>query len=273
MPLLRTASFLALVCLTACQHSERQCQVAQEPEPVVETPVEATEQPSDMTTVDLGVPPEQFPEEGAKLLSDEKSVGRFPTGLAVAQVYASVEPGTKGSILPAESTEARRALWNDMLTDLPTLREVRVLRATSLDPRGFHCRDLLCRAVTDHCNLCLIFTRSGPSEFDAEYIGTLWDAPASKPLAVFRTPVIVFDFAREVSDCDHHGKHRHSAPEEADLRAESELRHLVRDTIWDLAARDQTRPTTEPSPWQSDHPLIPRDPRLRLFEFTPRKGR
>jgi hypothetical protein len=235
------------------------------------------------------VPADRLPETGTKTLDETKSAGRFPAGLAVVQVVTNaeeeeLEAGTspaKPGLLVAHTANERRAYWNDLLGDLPALREVRLLRSTALDPRGTQCRDILRRSVTEHCNLCLIYAQASSTEADSEYIASLWDAAAGQPLAVYRAPVTIphcerqYGHSSDSKDAGSHDKHAQARHEtwfqEADFRAEADLRRMVRDSIWDLASRDQTKPTTEPNPWQTDRPILPRDMRMHLFEIPTRK--
>jgi len=224
---------------------------------------------------DLGVRADQLPSFGSKSLDLQASVGRFPTGLALVQVVAATEIELdRRHIRLADTSDACSAAWSELATNLPVLREVKVQTKVALDPRGTHYRDWLRKATQNGCHLCLIYSRVDPTEADAEFIAALWDATACRPLAVYRVPVTIPGCERmePMGDETPKPKQLHWL-EEADFRAESDLRQFVRNTLWELAQLDALDATTRPSPWQNDRPLYPRGPRVRLLDVDTLRGK
>lgn len=228
---------------------------------------------TDVEPLDLGVPANVFPSLGAKDLDTTKSVGRFPTGLSIVQVTAQINDAERRSLQIETTAVERTAYWNELLSDLPVLREIRIQRTMALDPRGSKYGELLRKAAVEDCNLCLIYAKSPSEEADAEYVAALWDSLNRQPLAVYRATMTIPHCEREEPKDDEHPRPKRRVwIREADFRAEAELRQMVRDTMWDLAARDQFDATTQPSPWKTDRPLLPRDPRIRILDLDTRKG-
>ncbi|MEK6643347.1 MAG: hypothetical protein AABZ08_05510 [Planctomycetota bacterium] len=229
-----------------------------------------------VTPVDLGVTHDQLPPSGAKELDKTPTIGRFPTGISVVRINAVTDSdSTTHHIQLASMTVERSAYWNQLLDDFPALREVTMHRMTGLDPRGIQHKALLKKSVQNDCGLCLIYARVKETDADAEYVGVIWDATTEKALTSYRIPVTIAECRREEVEDDSHPKPKHKVwLEEADFRAEADLRQLVRYSIWDMAQRDGFEPTTQPNPWQTDRPVYPRDSRLRILDLpTLRKGR
>jgi len=217
------------------------------------------EKRAEVQAADLGVEDAAIAEHGQRVLSPEPSVGRFPAGLAVAQVQVCTAPQGEPRYLRVEEMEAHTSVyWGQSMNNLPPIREVRMLRGYGLDPRGAVWQALLNASLQEDCSLCLIYAKVGEAAADAEYVAVLWDAEAEKPLSVFRVPVSVPPQEREAYEKDgRHGYARLLA--EASFRAESDLRALVRTALWDLVGTDTASPPTQPNPWDTDLPLFPRD--------------
>ena len=214
---------------------------------------------------DLGVDHTQLADSGPVILDQEPSVGRFPSGLAVAKVVAAANPERADRhILVAPVAPFRGVYWGEVMRDLPTIREVTMLRSYGTDPRGTDVSQLLHMATRMECSLCIIYAVVENTRADAEYVGVLWDALISKPLATFRVPIVLSENDRAAYEEDEdHGYER--MMKEADFRAESDLQRLVCNALWDLAETDSKDPTTRPSPWrQGDMPLYPRDYDARI---------
>lgn len=258
---------LALV-FTGC-HSKARTYTA----PVSELPISVAPE-------DIGVTAGQFPSFGTKELDATPTMGRFPTGIAVVQVDAmtSEAKGTHLIQLASMSVE-RGAYWNQLLDDLPALREVIIHRTTGLDPRGVPYRAFLKKSVEKNCGLCLIYARVHVNDAEVEYVGVLWDVIHEKPLNVYRTVVTIEECRRDdpkdadiEEDDDDYEEKKKEWTSEAEFRAEADLRQFVRYSIWDMARRDGFEPTTQPNPWQTDRPIYPRNPRWRLMEAPGSRG-
>ncbi len=206
---------------------------------------------------DLGVPPEVFDREGRTVLDDAPSVGRFPTGLAVVAVKAVVNHDEQRRSLRIDELANHSAVyWMHLWDDLPPVREVIRLRTLGIDPRGATVQDLLRESQRNNCGLCLIVGTVEELDSDTGLVAALWDAVTQKPLAFYRTTVVLPDEIREqYAKPVQHGRYT----DEARYRAEADLRLLVRDTLWDLAEADRPREGVESSPWQDYVPLYPGD--------------
>jgi hypothetical protein len=206
---------------------------------------------------DMGLTPGEVAAEGRHTLDASPSQGRFPTGLSVVQVVAIADgPQATRAVRPAQMAVDRQAYWLGLADDLPGMREVRVQRQRGLDPRGADHREILDEALKGRCNLCLVYARVLDSPADAEYFGVLYDARSGTALVAFRCPVELQKKQRKA--CDRHEHEFDDGECISSYLAEARLRQLVRDTLWDLAKLDQRDATTQPSPWQTDDPLVPR---------------
>ncbi len=217
---------------------------------------------------DLGVSGELLSTTGGRPLDSTGSKGRFPAGLAVAKVVSKVaEPGAAPTLKISETSPDHAAYWNGLLDSLPPVREVAMLHDVGFDPRGTTWRDILSESVRIDCHLCLVYGRCDRGAGDADLIGVLWDASQSKALAAFRIPLAMDKNRREEEDDPQEGV---SSP--AENEAVASLRALVRGAVWDLAKRDTPTATTQPSPWQSDPLLMPRNNRM-IIEIDPKQFR
>ena len=209
--------------------------------------------PVGVMPADLGLPAEALIADGRKVLDDQPSAGRFPTGVSVVRVAAAVEPESRRRYVRVAPLSTESAVyWMHLWDDLPPVREVSTLRTLSLDPRGITCGDLLQASANIDCGLCLVYARSEDTEADAEFVAVLWDAARRKPLASFRVPAVLPDDVRAAcAKAEQHGRWTG----EPEFRAEADLRLLVRDALWDVAARDRATPTTQPNPWEGYVPF------------------
>lgn len=212
---------------------------------------------------DLGVSEAFFQKIGVHLLNNEPTLGRFPAGLCVARVTAfTTEKGKQGKLRVTKPPVHHAIYWNHLLDELSAIREVVFLGKPGLDPRGYDLREVVEAAANLECSFCLIYAKLENSDADAEYVGVFWDTSKFKPLAVLRTPVVLPAEFQEESLQDENVEMDIGVCE-ADFRAEQDFRRLVRDVLWDMVARDQTAPTTQPSPWRIEEddglPSFPRD--------------
>lgn len=212
-----------------------------------------------VTASDLGLSGADFPAYGEHILATEVSQGRFPTGLAVARVIAAMNEKNVTRHLHVQQLQGHNAVfWGRMMEDLSSIREVCTVRTYGHDPRGIDFHYLLKSSLESNCELLVVYAQVEETDADAEFIATLYEATTVKPLATFRVPVILPDEDRmQFEDDDEIDTIGLTA--EATYRAESDLRRLVRDTLWDLAKRDAEATTTQPSPWRNELPLYPRD--------------
>jgi len=216
----------------------------------------------DITPADLGVTESALAHSGGSLLAADSTEGRFPTGLAVVRVQAvSTDEAARRALRVMPVADYRGAYWNDEMSHLPQLREVTLPRKFGLDPRGADWRSVLRMAAAQNCDLCLIYSQVHNTNADTELVGVLWDALTEQALAAFRVPV---QLPPEVRQKYEKKKQLFTLRSDAEFRAETELRRLVRDALWDLIVKDVQPSTTQPNPWDTDLPLFPRDYRRHM---------
>ena len=133
-----------------------------------------------------------------------------------------------------------------------------MLKTYGLNPRGTDYRSLLRAAQVQDCDLCMVYAEVEDTDADAEFVGLLWDAKYEEPLIAYRVPVFLPIEVREQFDEEDSESYQQMMAEAA-FRAESDLRQMVRASLWELAANDGKVPKTKPSPWRTDLPLYPRD--------------
>jgi hypothetical protein len=201
---------------------------------------------TEVTAEDLGIsdaPPAA--QVGQSLLAASTGVS-FPTGLAVARVFAGPDGRSGRSLRVAVSRPDREAYWSQLVNDLSDVREVIVMGRYGLNPDGFRREDALHRARLLGCNLCLIYARieGVDCEYAGEYAGVLWDSNQSRKLASYQVPVQI-----ESDD---------GQTDNPDNVAEARLRAEVRQTLWELAGKREPSISTRPSPWRTNEPLFPR---------------
>jgi len=223
-----------------------------------------------VTPEDLGTTFEQLSTSGSRHLDSSPSKGRFPAGIAVAKVVSkAVERDGRRNVRIVETPLDQAVYWNGLFDSLPTVREVATLHGLGLDPRGTTWGDILKESIRIDCHLCLIYGRLERDHDDADLIGVLWDAQQTKALAAFRAPLVMDEDRLEE-------KGEEDYPEgvlsPAEYDAEADLRELVRSAVWDLSRRDEPAATTQPSPWQSDESLAPRNERF-IIELEPKLHR
>lgn len=255
-------AFLATgICLSGCSHEQPHGQIAAEE--LRYAPVsQSEEEVVNITPADMGVPESALAHSGGEILAADSSQGRFPAGLAVVRVEAVSANEAAGRVLRVVPiAEYRGAYWNFELADLPELREVTTPRKFGLDPRGADWRSVLRVAAAQNCELCLIYSQVHDTKADMELVAVLWEARTEQPLATFRVPV---QLPPEVREKYEKKKQLFSLRSDAEYRAETELRRLVRDVLWDLVAKDTKSSTTQPNPWDTELPLFPRDYRRHL---------
>jgi len=221
-----------------------------------------------ISPADLGVPSQMSVTD---VLTRMGGSGRIalPAAMAVARVGAVDALDRADKATPVVSATAtgsgrldveamsleRSAMWNNVANDLPSLREVAVLRTLGLDPRGVGVEDILREAGRQECNLCLIFTIEEEAG-SANVLAVLWNAAAHEPLA----RIAFNETARPLPEKDDSKAKRLSRRRKYDAAylAEVRLREVVGHFLWDLS-REGTPTTTQPNPWQSDTPVMPRD--------------
>ena len=244
-----------------CSQSEKDWRYRSSP-----TTDEVTAAPSDLGIArNIVVPVAHYDRENGV-----ETQAMMPTGLAVAQVVTCMDEDGRRSLRMVGPPTQRAALWNQMLDDMPAIREVALLHRIGMDPRGTDWRTILRDAAQADCGLCVIYCRFVDTDADAEYWGVLFDSISQKPIATFNAP---FTFHPPETEKHHRNEDDKPWACEADVRAEAKLRTLIRDSVWDFASqrgRTSDPTTTQPNPWNNSNSLSPRDG-SRLWEEITRR--
>lgn len=210
-----------------------------------------------VTVDDLGIQEPLGGEAGTARLDKGKSAGRFPAGLSIVRIGATVDPSRERRFIHPEPMAPDRAVrWNHFVDGLPLVREVTMLRSLGLDPRGARLSDLLRESINLECSLCLMYAEMEAAEADSQFVAVLWDAAHQTPLTFFRIVTELPPSVREACEEEDGPPTREC---DTDFIAEADLRTAVRDHLWDLAQGDERLTTTEPNPWRHELPLYPRD--------------
>lgn len=242
--------------------------------PACASPKEQVFAPLDTAPIssdDLGISDSASTMSASASADGGRTVGRFPSGLSVARVTAIADVTDPSRRLRSEAMLVERAAyWNQMMDNLPPVREVTVLRQMGIDPRGVSRGDFLHESTRIDCRFCLLFGKADEDVGAPVLLGALWDAPSVRPIAAYRVPVLVDE--AKLLEADDETK-RQAILNAAEASAEHQLRTQVRDTLWDLSRLDEPEATTQPSPWRTDDVLLPRDrDPLRRIEDLLRKS-
>ncbi len=240
----------AAIGIAGCSSNENHQQIEQKaPAPtIVTTPL-----------CDLGIDSTSFPaDSGTHVLSGDLPALKPMAGIAVARVRC--EGDSAGRPLQVEPISAERAaLWVQLVSDLARVREIVVLGTLSMDPRGVVQNEILDAARAQECNYCLIFQMVDPIPSAASIRAVLWDTESKNALIAFQAAIQLPQAIVEKCSEDEEVKLLREA--DASYQVEAELRGLVRDALWDMAARTASDqgPTSRPNPWKTDQPILPRD--------------
>lgn len=217
------------------------------------------------TSCDLGADASSFAAATpTRLLAGELPAIQPPCGIAIARVACTDrEPNRALQVEPI--APERAAFWNQLVADLPGVREVSVLRTLGMDPRGIAMTDLLREARNQDCSYLLVFRIVEPDAASAIIQAVLWSVEPAHAVVAFNSDIRLPEAViQKCSDSDT----RMLRECDPSYQVEGELRLLVRDTLWDMAARSRPEdsPTTRPNPWKTDQPILPRDEyRFRQF--------
>jgi len=214
-----------------------------------------------LTAEDLGLTAEELPREGYRLLKDEPTSGRFPTGMAVAQLIAARHSWDSEAYPRLAELGGEEAVgWNELTDDLPLVREVLLSGSHAASPDRPTLDDYIRTAATVGCSMLLAYTQCGDPAYDATLSGVLIDTSNGAPLASFRAAACVtpeeYEACIEIEPQDERWCR-------AEFLARRDFTRYVRLALEDLMHRDSPAAATQPSPWLTDRPLYPRDHRRR----------
>ncbi len=248
-----------LACLLCVGLTAAGCHSHAQSNTVAEATVEPHPSWSDTTPCNLGIESGSFqPSQSTHVLGGELRAIQPPCAIAIARVSCDGTSSEKPLQIEPIAPE-RSAFWNQLVSDLPGVREITVLRTLSMDPRGIAVKDLLREARNQECNLCLVFAIDESDPNSAAVRAVLWDAETGTPRVAFNSSIHLPPSAVEKVSDDSEMRQRRDC--DASYQVEGTLRQLVRDTLWDMAAKSSPGdgPTTRPNPWKSDQPILPRD--------------
>lgn len=181
-----------------------------------------------------------------RFADDERSVGRFPTALAVARVEpaAGADSHLKWQVHTLKEEQA--TYWNRLFDTTPAVREVVVLKATTSFSQGEGVRRVSSSARRLNAGLCLLYGPAHAQADEAALMGHLVDTQTGRTLACIQAVATPADFEAVRSDRPD-GDERHR---DVQYLAARKFEGLVRQCVIELMHRDEPPTTTRPSPWQ-----------------------
>lgn len=210
---------------------------------------------------DFGLTDAMLPPDGSQVLDEKPTKGRFPTGIAVAcvEVRSGKEDASRRLVLVRLADE-RASWWNQILDGVSPVREVTFSDARGASPDPTPLMEIVRAAARINCGYCLIYARWGDPIHEERMIGALYDTDGGRPVAAFSTSASVppIEYA-----CALKQKPQDERLARAEFRTARAFERQVYRVVAGLAQRDVQPGTTQPSPWQTDRPLYPRDPRRR----------
>ncbi|MEE8170292.1 MAG: hypothetical protein V3T70_07070, partial [Phycisphaerae bacterium] len=98
-----------------------------------------------------------MPHKGFRLLEAE-SFGRFPTGIAIVRLDASIAGGdTERGVLPGLIPRYEAVCWNELADSLVDVREVCFPGSFGIPPAHASLKDVVRASLLIHCDLCLTY--------------------------------------------------------------------------------------------------------------------
>jgi len=198
-----------------------------------------------------------FAANALRMLGDDASQGRFPTGLAIAKVEIG-QTGPRGprqvTLLDIPNVEAVH--WNDLLDQMSPIRETVMSGRLDLPPGPTRIRDLVSAAAGLHCGLCLTYAAYGDPVTETRMMGVLWNSVEHRPIAMLHAAADA-ELAAYKNEIEHNPIN--AAQSRADWQAARAFEAQLIRAIAGLIARDHPVASTQPSPWINDRPLEPRD--------------
>lgn len=135
----------------------------------------------------LSTTPVFFPENGFTLVSEEKSLGRFPAALAVSRVAVrgDVGGGQKHSTYIPAKPKNEYLQWNAAFDDQMALSEVFPIANRDLGGGPAEPEQIVAACHALHARLALVYAVNELSPTEAEMIGVLYETDKAKPIATF----------------------------------------------------------------------------------------
>lgn len=230
-----------------------------------EWPLIPVAEPCEAVAADFGVDASAFATVGIRWLDEKATRGRFPTGIAVASFDVRCGNDTQRgrSIVPRPLPPEQAAVWNQLLDSLAPVREVTICDARGTTPDAKSLEQIVREAGDLKCAYCLVYSAWGDGIGEQRIVSVLYETQPPRAVAAItaesQVPAPLYQYGLKQRPQDER-KYR------ADYRAMRQFQSQVHRAAAALLGRDQPAAATQQSPWQTDRPLYPRDPRRRYGE-------
>jgi len=213
-----------------------------------------------LTCADLGVADVSGYQTEFLLLDKEPSVGRFPTGLAVARL----RPPGAFFVPVTENAQCRNwridnipinesVWWNKLFNTVHDIREVTVFDDRVIQAPDDDRSAIIQAAKRLKAGLCLIYGYSpAPDDQSASLAGVIVETATEKPLAYVRATAGPEDFEPPRLD----RLKEDLRIKDANYLVARKFEQQVFRGIIGMIEKDQPPTSTQPSPWK-DHTTIP----------------
>lgn len=225
------------------------------PKQAVQTAVETDD--AGLTAADLGATGPAIDGDGYRLLTHERTSGRFPCSIAVTKLKKSSSGTNERPFELAAIRAPAASRWNTLLDLDPLVRDVGILSKYGLPLKNVSIDDILKESSRLGYALTVVYSESGDEGYVSEQVGVFWDNRTRTALAVFQSS----------ATGDPNAKIAEGSPEQEDPRilvagfmAGRALHHAAASALWELAGQDDRSSTTQPSPWNGERPYMPMRP-------------
>jgi hypothetical protein len=185
--------------------------------------------------------------------------GLFPGALSVARVRpAASEPAASGSHESSSRwsvwalNDDQATYWNNLMTDVPQVREVVAFQKWTTPRDEVELRDLAAAAMRRRTDLCFAYGVVSDDPQCYRMSGLLFQTSTGARLAAVGAQAGPENFQLPSGDRPHHDL-RHCDPSYLCAR---KLEANVRTCLLDLIDQDKAV-ATQPSPWMGEGPLPP----------------
>ncbi len=192
-----------------------------------------------------------------KILQDKRTVGRFPCGLAVMRVTASL-PDTpadagklpEGALVIDLPNDVQAVPWSELLDNLPPVTTVKVMGRPSVTFKEVTVDELVQAGKRQHAALVLIYGRNDLPDDRIEMVGAMYDTESRQLVAVVNARVEPVPGLSPPPDRLKEDR-RHEDPV---CLTVAKFQDLVLRCIDELVRLDNPATTTQPNPW--DRPEV-----------------
>jgi len=209
-------------------------------------------------------------EQRLHIYSKDKTVGLFPTGIAVVRVRKQVNsegsiPGGTLNIFELLNSEA--AYWTELFDGTPEVLEVISLHQKSVRGLEVTSEELINAARIMNTNLLLVYGYDNVANPGAcEVSGVLYDLATRKPLASIKHFAALKDAKTAAKLLPKHVTKPSTSKEWAfytDFLAMRGFESQFKSCVWQLIDKDGESQTIQPNPFENPKPLYPNTWRIR----------